>query len=264
MQVSVNVDASDLIDGVEDLTGAIKLANTAAVARIQSGLRGIVREVLETAFAESGLHEIYQEHLRSGFRTIRPVVYATADGLVAEYFDPEGLGDYGDLEEGFHYRALLAISNNKEFSVSNPQVVYLPYRGEELYNDFDKRYDFWQAVVNGEDYEISLGKGKSSHSKIISTAGMYERTLRARVSWWGDRYPEWLLLEYGQDYEPYTPPTHFKDLMEQRIQEFMEEEYEEILNSVVEVWNKQTTAANVAGRLYEKSTGRFAKYLPDD
>lgn len=267
--ISVRIDAADVIHDIEQFAGAIELANISAVARIRSELRGIIREGFEIALDESGLHPIYQNHLRQGMAQYPPEVYATPDGLVAQYFDIESLGDYGDLEQGFHYHALLA-GDSSQFSVSNPRLSELPYTGAELFNDHEKRYDFWQALVEGLPYEISLGGGINprtggrtpTHNRTIITTGLYEETLRARVNYWGDRYPEWLLLEYGQDFEPVTPPTHFKELTEIRVQEYMEEIYEEILDSIISVWEQETITTNSAGQLIEKGTGRFAKYLP--
>lgn len=270
--VSVRIDAADVIHDIQEFAGAIELANISAVARIRGELRGIIRGGLELAFDESGLHPIYQAHLRQGMRQVDPEVYATPDGIVAQYYDIESLGDYGDLEEGFHYHAILEITDSSQFSVSSPRRVELPYGGEDLYNDYNTRYDFWQALVHGDAYEVTLGGGINpktgkrtpSHTKTVSTAGMYEQTLSARVAWWGDRYPEWLLLEYGQDSIPVTPPTHFKELIEIRVQEYMEEIYEEILDSIISVWDSPSVTRNSAGRLIEQGTGRFVPYLPDN
>lgn len=266
--ISVNIDASDIIHDIEEFEGAIELANKSAVARIEHDLRSIIRETVEIAFEESGLHPIYQNHLRQGIKSIRPYVYGTPDGLIAEYYDIEGLGDYEDLEQGFHYHAILDVDKS-EFSVSNPQRVELPYAGEDLYNEFEKRYAFWLAVIHGEPVEVEFGGGKGpkgrpipKHKKVISTTGLYIETLNARVQWWGNRYPEWLLLEYGTDTEPVINPTHFKELLEERVSEYMTEIYEEILDSIVSVWEQPTVSRNSAGRLINER-GQFVKYLPD-
>jgi len=261
--ISVRLDARDFIHDMRELSAAIEIANAAAVARIRQELYSIIRETFETAIGEADFPTIYANHLRLGINSLSPTVYQTNDGLVAEYYDLESMGDYQLLEEGFHYHAILEVDKNA-FSVSNPPRVEIPYTGEPLYNEFEKRYDFWQALVNGEDYEVTFGKGKSSHTKFISTAGLYEETLRARVRYWGDRYPEWLLLEYGQDFYPESTPTHFKELTEIRVQEYLQEVYEEIVNSVIDAWNQPTVTRNAAGRLIDAETGRFVKYLPED
>lgn len=271
-RISVEIKADDVVNGLQRFEGALELANTSAVARIRQDIQGIINEGLEFAFEESGLHPIYQAHLRIGIQTISPIVTGTSDGLLAEYFDIEGLGTEEDLYEGYHYKAILAIEDKSDFSVSNPPRVTLPYAGEDLYNDFAVRYAFWITMTEGQVYEVTFGGGISpktgrrtpSHTKEIDTSGMLEETLRARVIWWGSRYPEWLLLEYGQEYEPVTPPTHFKDLIEQRVREYMEEIYEEILDSIVQVWDSPSVSINSVGRLIDAKSGRFVSYLPKE
>jgi hypothetical protein len=263
--VNVRINADEIIHDIDELVGAIGVANRSAVARIREGLRDIIIGTYNEAVNEAGdgFSPIYENHLRHGILSLQPEVTATDFGLEAQYYEISSLGDFQDLQEGFHYHAILQIPDKKAFSVSSPARVELPYGGEELYNDFDQRYDFWQALVDGADFEIHLGAGKSSHSKTISTAGLYDQTLQARVNWWGGRYPEWLLLEYGVEYYPSIPPTHFSFLTEERVYEYMYNVYESVLNAVADTWEQPIVRRNSAGQLINDK-GQFVKYLPNE
>lgn len=269
MAVTVKINASDVIAGVEEMQAAIEIANISVVARIREGINSIIREGVDAAFEEARLPLIYQEHLLQSLNQFTPEVIDTGDGIVVNYFDPIDLTDYAVLEEGFHYHALIDVPS-AQFKVSNPLRVELPYGGEPLENPQEERYDFWKAVVAGTPYTITLGGGVNplngkrtpKHDREIPTAGLYEETLRARVNWWGNRYPEWLLLEYGQDFEPSSPATHFRELLETRVTEYMYATYEAILDSIVAVWNAEGVTRNSVGQLIDEKTGRFVKYLP--
>lgn len=220
----------------------LRTANKSAAAHIRDGLRSIIMSTYENAVAQAGegFHPIYEHHLRQGlFSNFDPVVYATDTQLVAEIFDIQSLGDYSDLEEGFHRHALEdpIQPDGTKFSLT-VSVVDLPYTGQALYNDDDPdaRFEFWRAVVDGDSYEVQT-KGKGGYTFTIPTEGLYEETLQNRVEVWGDRYPEWLLLEYGTPYYPEIPPTHFKYFIEQRCYEYMEEVWQAEFDSLVDAWN---------------------------
>lgn len=263
--VNVRISADQIIHDIDELVGAISVANRSAVARIREGLRDIIIGTYNEAVNEAGngFSPIYENHLRRGILSLQPEVTATDYGIEARYYEISSLGDLQDLQEGYHYHALLEIADDKDFSVSNPARVELPYSQEALENNFEERYDFWKALVDGTDYEVTWGLGKASHTKPISTAGLYDQTLQARVNWWGGRYPEWLLLEYGVEYYPSIPPTHFSFLIEERVYEYMYNVYESVLNAVADVWEQPVMRRNSAGQLINEK-GQFVKYLPNE
>lgn len=272
--VQVRINAADVITGLDDLAAAIPIINRHAIARIRHGLRSIVIDSLEIAMDSVGdaFHPIYQRHLRYGMSQVYPEVFETNDGLIARYYSIENLGDYATLREGFHYHAILDVPSN-QFSVTNPPRVELPYTGQALHNEQEDRYEAWQSVVAGQPFEVEFGGGINpktgrktpSHKQSFPTAGLYEETLRARVAYWGNTFPEWLVLEYGsQGYEPVVPPTHFKYYTEQRIYDYMHTTYEEVGQSIVDAWNRQGNVLNSANQIINRKTGRFEKILPEN
>jgi hypothetical protein len=262
--ITVKIDGSQVIQSATGLERSIPAILQAVAARIRGEIRDIIIGVYYQALgrASGGFPAVYEEHLTEGIARISPEVVADGPFLYIRYFDLEALGTKDDLDEGTHYHALEAIENKSDFSVSNPRMVELPYRGQELFNPQSKRYDFWQKLVSGMDVEIQLGGGKSpKHTKVISTGGLYDQTLEARVDFWRTKgvYPEWLILEYGTPYNPSVPATHFRFLMEQRVIEYAQDAAEQVADEFVAVWDRPGVGINVAGLPYDTSTGRFVK-----
>lgn len=270
MQTSVRIDARDVISGLDDLAFLIPILNRSAVARIQYGLRNIVLDSLDIAINAAGdaFHPLYEFHLRTGMVNIHPVVYETPDGLIAQYFAIENLGNYSDLEEGFHYHALIKVAD-EFFDPADPLRVELPYGGEVLENPKEERYDFWKAMIAGEPYDVTFGApGKTPvYTRPIPTAGLYDETIRARVNYWGNKYPEWLLLEYGTDWEPIIPAFHIKYFIEQRVYDYMATVYDDIGTSLKEAWETRQVHVRPTklgiGQIVNKK-GQYSKFLPDN
>lgn len=253
----IRINARDFIQDLDKIIQAIPLANRSAAAQIRAGLTGIIDGIYFDAVASTGgaFPDVYARHLHRGIRSLTPNVFATEDGLVAETYDIRELGDFADLERGFHYHALIETD---EFNI-HPQIVQLPYGGEPLLNDFNKRYDFWKAVVDGVPYTVQF-KG---YTRDIPTEGLYQQTLAARVQEWGGSYPEWILLDNGSEYYPSFGPTHFIEIIRSSTFTFMSEVYEDILTSLIDAASRPGVGINSANQLIDKTTGRYTKYLPN-
>ena len=253
----------------------IESANYATAPRVRAGLQEVILATYETALAEAGpgFPAIYAEHLYEGISSnLQPFVAVTGSQLIAQVFDITALGTYNDLEEGFHRHALEdpLQPDGTKFSLT-VNVVDLPYVGQGLYNadDPEARYEFWQAVVDGTDYTVKT-KENGGYAFSVPTAGLYEETLRDRISVWGNRYPEWLILEYGSDTYPQVPPTHISYFIQQNCLEFMETVWESEFNAILDAWNTQSIPVEIPqGAIYDpsgrgsklrsSSTGRFVK-----
>lgn len=104
---------------------------------------------------------------------------------VAVLLDFEELGTVDDLQEGFHYGA----------KIEGGGQVELPYGGEPLKNDTAERYEAWQRIFHGEAW----------HG--LDYSGSWSETIAARLEAWGDKAPQWLLLQYGQlEFDPIIYP----------------------------------------------------------
>lgn len=278
--IEIRLDTADSFkNDIIEYIHLIKSANISAAAHIRNGLESIIIDTYENALTQagSGFHQIYADHLRQGiFRYLNPQVYATDTEIVAEVFDISTLGDYGDLEEGFHRYALENPLQPEgiKFSLA-VNVVELPYTGQQLYNedDPDARYDFWKSVVDGTPYEVQT-KSKGGYTFTVPTEGYYEDTLLNRVEVWGDRYPEWLLLEYGTPYYPEISPTHISYFIQQNCFAYMEQIWQQEFDAIVDAWNssRPLTYSEAAlandylfeprgrgSRLRDPKTGRFTK-----
>lgn len=260
--IELRVD-SRFIEGVEEYAHLIKEVAITSAARIREGLSSIILGTVETAMSRAGdgFPAIYREHLLSGiYQYLSPQVYATGDGVIAQVGDIADLGDEHDLYEGFHYHAIAAREEGEKFDVSNPVRIGLPYQGEELYNEFQKRYDFWQDLVDGKPHTVTFGGGDipgrnnklpPQHEKTFSTAGLYEETLLARVSYWGNRYPEWILLDQGVSWYPSIPATHVRYYIEQNCYRFMEKIYGQVFDEILDAWDRTRLNRNYTGNEYD-------------
>jgi hypothetical protein len=99
------------------------------------------------------------------------------------------LGTWEELTEGYHYGAKLEGGGQ----------VDLPWQGGQsdagLKNTVQERYEAWLRVFNGETWHT------------IDYSSSWSETISARISVWGSKAPQWLLLEYGQtEWEPTIEP----------------------------------------------------------
>lgn len=226
-----------------------------AATRLKTELDYIVLSTIETAMVESGMPAIYQAHLLQGVTSnLKTTVSAASNILVAQVFDIAELGDIEDLIRGFHYHAIAAIGSRKEFSQTNPPRIELPYTGQAMYNEDrpERRLDFWDTLVEGATYIVTVtrrsrkkGGGTVTYTIEVPTSGMYDETLAARVATWGNRYPEWILLENGSGMSPTGPDiqaTHVRSLIEERVYAFMSEVFEAHFNALIDAWNEDFDA----------------------
>jgi hypothetical protein len=252
--------------GYEDL---ISNSNFYARAQIERGLASIILGVLENAIDVSGIPGQYANHLRQGFASvIIPQLNVSTNGsiLYAEVPDIAQLGTVEDLVRGMHYHAIAAIASRTEFSKNNPPLIELPYTGQEMYNQKrpERRRAFWEAIVAGTVVQVEIkrrsrkeGGGMIGYTIPVSTAGMYDETLNARVATWGSTYPEWRFLEYGNAGPPAIRATHFRSMIEQSTLSFMEEAWRIQFDELVDEWNRNNVSASPYAQQQEREWERF-------
>jgi hypothetical protein len=141
-----------------------------------------VQNVLLKAAAQAGAEAFPLAYIEPMLEAASQIVI-TSPAEVAIDFDE--LGSPDDLQEGFHYGA----------KIEGGGQVDLPYGGESLKNDTAERYEAWQRIFRGETW----------HG--IDYSGSWSETIAARLEAWGDKAPQWLLLQYGQtEWEPIIFP----------------------------------------------------------
>jgi hypothetical protein len=270
--VFVRLDTKQYIQGIEEFEEAMRIANYQAVYEIQGGLESLIFSVFEEALLEAGegFPTQYAEHLAEGLAKLSPKVTATDVSLIVETFDFRTLGDRSDIYEAFHYHAILAVASGKKggFDIHNPPQVELPYQGQALHADVDRRYEVWEAIYSGAT-EIQV-QFRGHSSTIDIPAGLWEETIAARIGYWRSigAYPEYILLDAGQtEWSPTITPTRFISLMEERILEFMEEIWQAHYDSILDRWNNpaighkpiDTYFDTGVSRFRDPGTGRFIK-----
>lgn len=143
---------------------------------------GFLIETLIQAAAQAGPEAFPIAYIEPMLEAAKEVVTIYPGGVGLDF---EALGTADELAEGFHYGAKIAGGGQ----------VDLPYGGDALKNDTEGRYYAWLRVFHGDTW----------HG--IDYAGSWNETIAARLSAWGDKAPQWLLLEYGQEeWEPTINP----------------------------------------------------------
>lgn len=240
----------------------IALAMRRAANELKKIIRGIIFSVFSEAFPENkSFPPAYQEHVLAALSKIPLNVVSTED-LIIVGIDLDLLGSPAEFAEGYHYGAMMRGPDG-----GFGGYVTLPYTGQELFNPgskgedgFDKRYEFWKAVVDERPYEGIRGNDVPF---IVDTSGMYDETIAARIQAWGDKAPEWLLLEYGTDTYPEMAPADVTGQCYAAIEAAAEDEMEAAAQLIVALSNEGTLAGVGQTGIPYGNIGRFInfKYL---
>lgn len=203
----------------------------------------VIQEILIRAAAQAGSDAFPVSY-------IEPMLEAAANTVIIApnevAIDLEQMGTYDDLQEGFHYGA----------KIEGGDRVGLPYEGEPLKNDTQSRYEAWQKVFHGETW----------HG--IDYSGSWSETIAARLEAWGDKAPQWLLLQYGQEeFEPTIQPYPLVEEITAELTVIFEGTLRTEVNAIADSFNAGTTYKPVfssapSGRAYynvRDTKGRFTR-----
>ena len=173
-----------------------------------------IEAVLLKAAANAGEEAFPIAYIEPMLSAARRIIISSPADIVIDF---EELGTPDDLQEGYHYGA----------KIDGGGQVDLPYGGEPLKNDTEKRYEAWLRVFHGETW----------HG--INYAGAWNETIAARLEAWGDRAPQWLLLQYGQmEYEPIIFPYPVVEEITYELEQFFESVLNLEISSIVARFNK--------------------------
>lgn len=177
-RVTFNADATSIIEATEDLDLAIatygKIITSEIVQAGKQILQGVFAEAVQKANSAGGFPIEFQNHVMQSLENIE-IEESTGFGSALVSFDFDSLGDWDDLVRAFHQGAKTVEGD----------VIWGEYQGETLKNPVDIRYGIW----------YSLDEGK------------WEATKDKRIEIWGNKAPEWLYVQFGQeDWEPIIPP----------------------------------------------------------
>lgn len=277
VEVRVEIDQSGVYSMIRTFEANLKNAELFAAAEIERALRyQVFTDVVQQLAirAGPGFPPVYQDHLSTFMRLNVPIrVAVEGEGFLSVEFSLDGLGDYTDLELGAHHNALIyeepgsfgTTRSGKAKYNPHPAQISLPYGGEPLMNDAERRQEFWEtAIVNQETFVTNFRRG--SGFLEITNAPTFEEVAAARVfeAWIpAGVAPEWLWLENGfSESEPRIYPVDFSFVLEQVSHCVASRIYEGALLGLVAVAEAAGGAIGVGslGRPFQRASGQFVKY----
>lgn len=121
------------------------------------------------------------------------VIPSTDSIFVSVDFDAFGTEE--ELKRAFHQGARLEGGGN----------VWGPYNGEALAaQDPDSAHIFWEAIRFNQKTAFNPSTGKRMPTSKVKYP--WEEVVNKYVEIWGDKAPEWLFMQYGQEeWEPIIP-----------------------------------------------------------
>lgn len=157
----------------------------------REALISVFEAACEIANSDDGFPEEFQSHLLNAVKNL-DINIITVPGEVFVSVDFDELGNRQDLERAFHQGAQLEGGGR----------LWGPYEGQALKNDdAEERHIFWEAIRFGRPRAQVHGKNIKVNSNYT-----WEDTIQQYINIWGEKAPEWLFIQFGQEeWEPYVP-----------------------------------------------------------
>ena len=219
-----------------------------AVPTIKKEMRNLVKQIMIQEFAAAGqignqnggFPPAYQEHLLANVSQIEPFIWTDSHGVIVEFDLEEELGGHDDLTRAYHQGAYLADGSK----------LWGPYEGQALKQDNDaERHVYWEALRRGE-----TSVAPANRSGRVKLEGNWEDTIQQYLEIWGDKSPQWLFLQFGQEeWDPYIPQVDIINNIEDAVQATAVAYLASVFQSIVDVANKYKTAGLDVG--YTGDTG---------
>lgn len=187
----------------------------------------------------------------------------------------EFLGEGDDFERGFHDQALtLTAGRTNLFRTDAPASygrVMLPWTKSQVLKQPSPslRYKAWKALYEGADgYTVKVLPSLTSRTLGIShnrvreiriefpEGASYEATIENRVRAWGNKAPQWLLLEYGQ--RRYSPKIRIPE----GLAHSATNQYSAAIRGLKANIKYGTEGAGGAGFIATKTVGKQQDILP--
>jgi hypothetical protein len=209
---------------------------------------------LHYANSQGGFPAPFQEHVLSAVNRL-PIDSRVSGTLIQITIDFEWLGTSEELSRAYHQGARLEDGG----------YLWGPYTGQALSSkDVFKRFAAWNAVY----YDLGGTKfGKKSKVYYLPEWASWEATMQQRISIWGDKAPEWIFVQMGQQvYDPKIPVgTVFEDFeAEFRAKStiLFAKEIEKIMLRVNQFRAQGIPASITPGGRIRVPLGRFAGSIP--
>jgi len=221
-EFEVNIDAilasADLIGTMGSRLGTIEreLKSIAKIALVET-----FEEAVIDADSYDGFPPEFQDHTMRVIRNFESyyVIYDGYSVFVSVDFDD--LGTQEELRRAFHQGARLA----------DKSILWGPYEGQPLASGNPQQsHDFWEAVRYGNPTWFNEKTKKDiPMDKLVKHP--WDEVVNKYVEIWGDKCPEWLFIQWGQEeWEPIVPQydiigefeTKFFTLCEELLTTFVE------------------------------------------
>lgn len=219
-------------------------------------LQEVAQEAVLVANTANGFPAPFQRHLMKVMKRIPVNVSVSPDGVSAS-IDLDVLGNTDDLRKAYHQGARLAGGGR----------VDGPYNGEALHNeDAAERHIFWEAIRRGS--RTAPNPKGAGHVPVPDDAS-WDKTMRKYIEIWGDKAPEWLFIQFGQD--KWNPPVAQYDILgnfNARFQRLAEAYLVDVVDEEVRIANLYASKGidvgfTSKGSVRNKATGRFVKKITE-
>lgn len=228
------------------------ITTQAARAVSYSQIRSIVKEAIqgeidyaaEFADSDGGFPDEYKQHLRRVAARIEPDILVDVHGFQV-YVDLEDwLGSHDELTRAYHQGAILADGTQ----------LWGPYEGQALkQEDAEERHVYWEALRSGQ---TSVG-ARGNRTGSVKLKGSWEETVQRYIEIWGDKAPEWLFIQFGQEeWEPYVPQYDIVNGIEDAVTILMRTYLTNLLDEVVAIANAYESTGLDVGYTGDKGPPR--------
>lgn len=261
------VNADSMIEGASIIGSTF-----ANVGRLEYSAFKIAKEIIMRVFEEAvvfadsddGFPPEFQQHVLKVASTIRPTVIVDRNELFVSFDLEESMGGETELKRAYHQGAILADGKTR---------LDGPYTGQALLTDDEyRRHEFWLAIRYGQSKVQTNKDGKIINHTINNPSEKWEKTKDKYIEIWGNKAPEWLFIQFGQEeHEPTIPSFNIVEAIQEDISASLTRLLEIEFESSVRLANQLESfgfagGINKAGRAYLTSgsytgpTGK--KYRP--
>lgn len=232
--------------------------------------------------AGDGFPSSYTNHLAKQIRQTR-ISVEEGSTFVAVSISLSNLGDWSDLESGLHQNAMIDdgmdINDFKSFRITTKgdlKKVSLPYTGDLLFNEKERRTEWWQQAIIDRDYTTYVGKNwkwvkdqSPANAWSAENVPTFERIASDRVNqaWAPNNVaPQWLLLEYGSTaggIPPIVEPQNFLYNIERACNCALNKIMVNAIQDMEEkIASGQVRIKSAAGGIKSPYSTRTGQYLP--
>lgn len=236
-EFQINVDA---IVASSRLIG--DFANNAAIAGamksiVKLAMIEVFEEAMDYANSYDGFPVEWQQHTMNVVRGFNDFVVTVGAFGVYIGIDFDALGTQSELRRAFHQGAMLEGGGH----------LWGPYEGQALASkDSEAAHTFWEAIRYNQKTAFNPATGKRMPTSKVPY--QWDEVVNKYVEIWGEKCPEWLFIQYGQEeWEPIVPQFDLEGEVGYRLGSLAETMLAEFLDDTVRIANLYRSAGAEVG-----------------